>query len=420
MMAGLGYSDRYLTDRELESVVSDGLGSLPVDGRRVLVIIPDGTRTMPMPLVFTLLEKHLGPRVAALDFLVALGTHMPMSDTQLSALVGREVRDGWCGKARVLNHLWSDSATFANVGTIPAGEIEALSSGRLSLDVPILVNRLVLDYDHLIITGPVFPHEVAGFSGGTKYLFPGIGGREIIDATHWLGALITNREVIGTRDTPVRALIDRAAGFVPRPLSLIAFVVTHDGVAGAYCGELRPAWEAAAALSARRHVVWLDRPVDRVLSVMPTMYDDLWTAAKGMYKLEPVVADGGEVVIYAPHVHEVSYAHGKVLDEVGYHCRDFFVGQWDRYSKYPWGVLAHSTHVKGQGTFDSATGEETPRIRVTLATGIPKERCLRINLGYRDPATVDPTEWAARSDGRTLVVPRAGEHLYRLGSPPGE
>ena len=134
MMAGLGYSDRYLTDRELESVVSDGLGSLPVDGRRVLVIIPDGTRTMPMPLVFTLLEKHLGPRVAALDFLVALGTHMPMSDTQLSALVGREVRDGWCGKARVLNHLWSDSATFAGLSsnTTYYLEVQAINNGGLA------------------------------------------------------------------------------------------------------------------------------------------------------------------------------------------------------------------------------------------------------------------------------------------------
>ncbi|MCW8969442.1 MAG: lactate racemase domain-containing protein, partial [Flavobacteriales bacterium] len=80
---------------------------------------------------------------------------------------------------------------------------------RLHQEVPVALNRLVLDYDHVLICGPVFPHEVVGFSGGTKYLFPGIAGAEIINFTHWLGALITNHEVIGVRDTPVRAVIDR-------------------------------------------------------------------------------------------------------------------------------------------------------------------------------------------------------------------
>ena len=78
------------------------------------------------------------------------------------------------------------------------------------------------------------------------------------------------------------------------------------------------------------------------------MYDDLWTAGKGMYKSEPVVADEGEVIIYAPHVTEVSRMHGRMIDEVGYHCRDYFLAQWDRFKKYPGGILAHSTHVKGQ------------------------------------------------------------------------
>jgi nickel-dependent lactate racemase len=132
-----------------------------------------------------------------------------------------------------------------------------------------------------------------------------------------------------------------------------------------------------------------------------------------MYKVEPAVADGGEVVIYAPHVTEVSYTHGRLIDEVGYHCRDYFLAQWDRFKGYPGGVLAHSTHVKGLGTYDPATGAETPRIRVTLATGIPRERCERINLGYLDPATVDPLRWEGEEG--TLVVPRAGETLYRVG-----
>ena len=273
----------------------------------------------------------------------------------------------------------------------------------------VALNKLPLEYDHVIVCGPVFPHEVVGFSGGTKYLFPGIAGPEIIHFTHWLGALITNYEIIGTKTTPVRAVIDRAASLLDRPLSLLAPVVMHEGVAGLFCGPVHEAWSAAADLSSKRHVVWLEQPVKRVLSVMPAMYDDLWVAAKGMYKMEPAVADGGEVVIYAPHVTEVSHVHGKLIDEVGYHCRDYFVKQWDRFRDVPGGILAHSTHVKGLGSYDPATGIETPRIRVTLATGIPRERCQRINLGYLDPASVDVEAW--KKDPDTLG-PARGEMLY--------
>jgi nickel-dependent lactate racemase len=410
--------DGYLAPEELARLAHEGLAQLPLDGRRLLVIIPDGTRTMPMPLMFEALERELAPRVAALDYLVALGTHQPMDDAQLSRLVGRRVVNGQAGARRVFNHRWDEPSTFVTLGTIPARDIADLTSGRCRQDVPVALNRLVVEYDHVLICGPVFPHEVAGFSGGTKYLFPGIAAAEIIHFTHWLGALISSYEVIGTADTPVRAVIDRAAGLLDTPVSLLALVVTHQGVAGFFCGDTHEAWRQAAALSARRHVVWVDEPFDRVLSVMPSMYDDLWTAAKGMYKAEPAVADGGEVIIHAPHVTEVSHVHGGLIEEIGYHCRDYFVAQWDRFGHYPGGILAHSTHVKGLGTFDAAQRLETPRIRVTLATGIARERCQRINLGHLDPARVDPPSWPSEPGHGSLVIPRAGELLYRVGRAP--
>jgi nickel-dependent lactate racemase len=417
-VVGRGLIEGYLSNEELADIAHDGLAQLPVDGARVLVLIPDGTRTMPMPLMFETLERELGRRVSALDYLVALGTHTPMTDAQLSSLVGQTVAQGRAGKRRIFNHQWNDPSTFVNLGTIPAREIEELTGGRLREDVPVALNKLVTEYDHILICGPVFPHEVAGFSGGAKYFFPGIAAADIIHFTHWLGALITSYEMIGTMDTPVRAVIDRAASYLQTPTSLLALVVTHDGVAGMFCGDTKAAWRRAAALSANRHIVWVDGRYQRVLAVMPSMYLDLWTAAKGMYKTEPVIADGGEVVIYAPHVTEVSYVHGKLIDEIGYHCRDYFVAQWERFRNFPGGILAHSTHVRGLGMFDASCGQETPRIRVTLATGIPRERCERINLGYLDPQSVDLAEWRAEEQNGWLVVPRAGEFLYRVGRPP--
>jgi len=410
-VTGHSAGEGFLTSAQLCSVAARGLEQLAVDGRRVLVLIPDGTRTMPMPLMFEILQQQLGPRVTALDFLVALGTHPPMDDAQLSRHMGREVSGGRAGRHRILNHRWDDPAAFVTLGEIPSEEIERLTEGRLRESVPVRLNKLILDYDHILICGPVFPHEVAGFSGGAKYFFPGIAGPEIIHLTHWLGALITSYQLIGTRDTPVRAVIHRAIELIDRPHSLLAPVTLPDGVAGIFCGPTVETWSEAAALSARRHIVHVERPFERVLAILPPIYTDLWTGGKGMYKLEPVVADGGEVVIYAPHISEVSYVHGSLIEEIGYHCRDYFLAQWDRFRHYPGGILAHSTHVKGVGTYDTARGIEHARIRVTLATAMPEERCRKINLSYLDPALVHPEDWARNG---CLVVRHAGETLFRI------
>lgn len=414
MVIGKGNPSSHLNDFELGQIVEESLTATDLDGKRILVLIPDGTRTMPMPLMFDLFEKHLGERAAKLDYLVALGTHQPMSDAQLSKLVGRPVLNGEVGKSTIFNHRWDQPSTFVEIGLIPKTEISQISNGLLSMDVPVRLNKMIHDYDHLIICGPVFPHEVVGFSGGNKYFFPGIAGAEIINFTHWLGALITNYEIIGAGYTPVRAVIDRAASFIEQPVTSFCLVLTHDGTNGLYYGPAQEAWQAASQLSSQVHILYVDQPYVKVISVMPALYDDMWTAAKGMYKMEPVVADGGEVIIYAPQIDEVSYTHGRILDEIGYHCRDYFVNQWEHFKHYPWGVLAHSTHLRGLGSFDPETQIETSRVKVSLATGIPRERCERIGLGYVDPSSFNLEQWMNREDEGILVVPRAGEMLYRL------
>jgi len=403
-----------LTDSQIETIIAQGLASLPLTGKRVLIIIPDHTRTMPLPLFFRLLTRHLLGRATAVDFLVALGTHPPLSEESLLRLIGltAEEKDTTYARVKLINHNWQDSNALITLGAIPASEIESLSGGLLSMDVPVRLNRLILDYDHLIICGPVFPHEVVGFSGGNKYFFPGIAGPDIIDFTHWLGALITSYTIIGTLDTPVRRVIDRAAALIPRPRHALCSVITHEGVAGLFFGAPESAWAEAANLSAQVHVHYVQQPYQQVLSVLPEMYDEIWVGAKGMYKMEPVIADDGEVIIYAPHIQEISVVHGRLIREIGYHVRDYFVKQWDRFKHYPGGVLAHSTHLRGIGTYEN--GLERPRIQVTLATGIPEDVCRAINLGFRDPASLQPQAWANREAEGVLLVPRAGETLYRL------
>lgn len=382
--------------------------------KRLLVIIPDGTRTAPIPLLFRLIAQELAGQVAELDYLVALGTHPPMSEEELSALVGMDAaqRERHIPGLKIFNHHWDRPGTFYTAGVISAEESEELSRGMLSLEVPVRLNRLLLAYDRILICGPVFPHEVVGFSGGSKYISPGVSASEIINFTHWLGALITSYEIIGTIDTPVRDVIERVAAMLPVELRCLNLVVSGSGLAGMFFGEPRPSWEAAARYSANLHIRYVARPFQRVLSVMPRMYDDLWTGAKGMYKVEPAVADGGEVIIYAPHITEISYVHGHLIRQIGYHVRDYFVHQWERFKDYPWGVLAHSTHLRGIGAYE--IGKEQPRVRVTLATGIPEAVCHSVNLGYLNPADVQLDEWAGREDEGLLLIPKAGETLYKL------
>jgi lactate racemase len=411
---GTGSAQAFMTEEQVESVVAQGLDSLSLAGKRVLVIIPDSTRTMPLPLFFRLITRYLLGKAARLDFLVALGTHPAMSEEALLHLVGitAEEKAGVYQEVNLYNHAWKDPAALMQLGAIPSSEIVELSRGLLDMEVPIRLNRRILDYDELLICGPVFPHEVVGFSGGNKYFFPGIAGSDIIDFTHWLGALITSYKIIGTKDTPVRQVINRAASFIPVSRHALCSVVSHEGISGVYFGSPEEAYEQAADLSSQIHVRWVDAPYQRVLSVLPTMYDEIWVGAKGMYKMEPVIADGGEVIIYAPHIRDLSIVHGKVLHEIGYHVRDYFVQQWDRFKDYPWGVLAHSTHLRGMGTYEN--GVECPRIQVTLATAIPEEECRQVNLGYLNPASVDMKEWSGREAEGILVVPRAGEYLYKL------
>lgn len=414
MAIGTGYTDRCLTDDEVRQIVAQALDPKDFAGRKVIVLVPDHTRTAPVGLFFRLLGEHLGGVAARLDFLVALGTHPPMTEGQIGRLLGMpgpERRERF-PRVSVYNHAWDDRGQLAQVGTIGEDEVEAISKGLLREAVPVLLNRRVLDYDVILICGPVFPHEVVGFSGGNKYLFPGIAAPEIINFTHWLGALLTNPVINGTQDTPVRAVIDRAASMVPVERRCLSLVVTHAGLQGLYAGTPEEAWRAAADLSAAVHIVYKPHPFTKVLSMAPAMYDDLWTAGKCMYKLEPVVADGGELIIYAPHITEISYTHGVVLDRIGYHVRDYFARQMDKFTGVPRGVMAHSTHVNGIGTF--VDGVETSRVNVVLATQIPEARCRRVNLDYRDPSTINPAHWADREDEGVLLVRRAGEFLYRL------
>ncbi|HEX8465649.1 MAG TPA: lactate racemase domain-containing protein [Abditibacterium sp.] len=407
-----------LSAEQVRAIAAPFLDSLQLDGKKLLLVVPDATRTAPVGLLFETIFDLVGERLQNLDVMIALGTHPPMSEAQINERleISAEQRSGKYAKVGYFNHEWDNPDALEHLGTIAASEIDELSGGLFSMDVPVTFNKRALGYDQILILGPVFPHEVVGFSGGNKYLFPGIGGPEILNFFHWLGAVITNARIIGHKWTPVRAVVDRAASFVQVPKAAFCMVVDQGGLAGLFTGTPEEAWSAAADLSNELHIIRKPKAFKTVLSRAPLMYDEMWVGGKCMYKLEPVVADGGELIIYAPHIEHVSVVHGEHIEKIGYHVRDYFLSQWDKFKDEPWGILAHSTHVRGVG--EMIDGVEKPRIAVTLATGISRETCEKINLGYRDPATISISDFENREDEGILYVEKAGEYLYRLEEEP--
>jgi len=418
MVAGRGNPNLDIELEEARAIIAEGTPEELVRGKKVLVLTPDTTRTCPLPRMITAVKEVIGTQAKRLDFMVALGSHHPLTEDQILKLYGisPERKAGQFADSSFLNHRWDQPGTLTKIGTIPEEEIERITGGLFREAVDVDINREIFDYDLLLILGPVFPHEVVGISGGSKYLFPGISGGDFLHFFHWLGAVISCWKTIGRKNTPVREVVNRAAEMVTVPRHCICMVVGQGGergrLAGLFAGSEEQAWSRAAELSQQMHVVYKDRPYHTVLCAAPEMYDEMWLCGKVMYKLEPIVADGGKLIIYAPHLKEVSYTWGHYLEKTGYHVAEYYLKQWDRFRDVPRGVLAHSVHVRGLGSYEN--GVEKPRIQVILATGIGEQKCKELNLGYMDPADICLQDYQNREDEGILFVDHAGEVLHRV------
>ena len=416
MVYGKGNAEKPFDENELVSLCKKGLERKNFKDKKILVIIPDTTRSGPTSLFFKTICDELLLVVKKLDFMIALGTHPFMNEEKVNSFlqITKKEKEDTLRNIGIFQHTWDVPEQLTEIGTISAREISEISGNLLKESITITINKKIFEYDELILMGPVFPHEVVGFSGGYKYLFPGISGPEFLHKFHWLGALITNPKVNGTKNTPVRDLINKATFFIKKPMTLMCYVVKKKQVYGFYLGD-EEAWSLAADLSCNLNIKYVERSFHTVLSISPLMYEDIWTAGKCMYKLEPVVEDNGTLIIYAPHIKEVSYTHGQNIKKVGYHTRDYFLKQMEKFKDIPGAILAHSTHVKGIGTYDEHYGEK-PRVNVVLATGISEEECNAINLGYMDYRKIKIEDYTGREDKGILVVENAGEILYRLES----
>ena len=386
-------------------------------GERVLAIIPDKTRDDNTHQLFPVASEFLKKRgVALFDALVAQGTHPPMSESQKLSKIGCA---GFSGQ--LFDHRWDEPEELITLGQLSAETVSELTDGLISQAVPVSLNKLLAPgiYDTVLVFGATVPHEVAGFAGGAKYFFPGVAGPELTHTTHWLGALAGIENIIGRVDTPTRRLIEAATELVPaRIISLNTVVSRNDAELVTYAlfaGDIRDAFRRAAEVSRRVHIRYTDRKYRRVVALLDPHYDELWVGGKASYKLGAIIEEGGELIIYAPHLTKLSETHGALIEKYGYapleSVRDMLgVSQELRENLC---IAAHLAHVAYAGRLDDQ-GKIVPRYRITMATGLDEETCRRVNLGYIDYRSFDYE--AMRSDPDTLIVADAGRDLYLRSS----
>lgn len=415
-VVGRGAASLALSPEELRAIVLDALADIG-PGERVLAIVPDKTRddntNQLVPFASEILAQQ---RIEAFDVLIAQGTHGPMSEAEKREKIGwRKIAPDNIGS--IFDHRWDRDDELITLGQLSAETISDLTDGLMSEAVPVRINALLTPgrYDTVLVFGATMPHEVAGFAGGAKYFFPGIAGPELTHLTHWLGALATIENVIGRIETPTRRVIEAAAALLtPRIISFTSVSTRNaEGLRShaLFAGDIYEAFRRAAKVSSQVHIKRIGRKYKRVVALLDRHYDELWVGGKASYKLGSIIEEGGELIIYAPQLTQLSATHGHLIEKYGYapleQVREMVAGSDELRANLC--VAAHLAHVS-YGSARDAAGRLAPRYRITLASEVSEADCVRVNLGFLDHRQFELEDY--RADSETLVVENAGRDLY--------
>jgi nickel-dependent lactate racemase len=415
---GKGAPDLDLSPAELRAIVEQALLTIG-PGARVLAIIPDKTRDDNTDILFPFAAEILKDRGAEqFDALVAQGTHMPMTEEEKRTKIGLGEGTSLPLLGNIFDHQWNRPEELVDLGELSAERVKELTGGLINEAVKVNLNRLLAPgvYDTVLIFGATVPHEVAGFAGGAKYFFPGVAGPNLTHATHWLGALASIENIIGRVETPTRLMIEAAAELVPARIISINSVVTRTEderlrTHALFCGDVREAFRQAAEVSGQVHIKYTGRKYKRVVALLDEHYDELWVGGKASYKLGGIIEEGGELIIYAPHLRAISETHGLLIEKYGYapidRVREMVALSTELRSNLA--VAAHLAHVSYAGSRDES-GKVVPRYTITMASALDEATCRRVNLGFMDHRQFRREDFDQDPD--TLVVERAGRDLY--------
>ena len=413
-----------LTDEQLEKIVKESLKDFSAI-KRVLLIHPDYTRTDFTDKLVPLIYKELKNKgMSQIDSLNAGGTHRLMTEEEIRSKLGLPSQINF---DNYYNHEYNDPQQLMTVGEIPASFVAEKTQGELSQSIPVVVNKLITeDYDLIVALSGTLPHEAAGYAGGLKVFFPGISGPGVIDLLHWAAVLIGIPRIIGTVDNPAREVINQGSSYIFEQIKAptisfnMVFKEEHQVIPkGLYIGAgyngFIEAYKQASRASSQLHVIYLDEPLECAVQVIDKSYDEIWTAGKGSYKLQSpgVMASGGEIIIYAPHINRF---HSRLemdlaLRQIGYHCKDYVKKYLESNPEFSKNIAAHVINVRGAGSFDVNSGKEKFNFKVTLAAEISQEICESVGLGYRNPDSIHRENFV---EPGKLWIENGGKYLYKL------
>lgn len=358
ILAGKGDATIAISDQELREMIRTALSKLGRPFKKVLLVVPDFTRfnSYSGPIAEMVYEE-LTPEGTRVDVIPALGTHVPMTEHEIRAMYGRKIP-----LDRFIVHDWRNEVVSA--GTVPGSLISEWSGGKVDYEIKGMINKVVYaGYDLILSIGQVVPHEVVGMANYTKNIMVGIGGSDMINKSHFLGAVCNMENIMGRADTPVRRLFNYAVEtFLPElPISYMLTVRARNEetgkmeLRGFYCGGEK-AFQSACKVAAASNLNFFDAPLKKVVVYLdPEEFKSTWLGNKAIYRTRMAIADDGELIVLAPALRE--FGEDKVIDKLirkyGYHgtpqTLEAVRNQADLRENL--GAAAHLIHGSSEGRF---------------------------------------------------------------------
>lgn len=346
-----------LTEAEIRAALLQSLEGRKV--KKALIIPPDYTRFHSNAGFITNVYYHaLTARGAAVDILPALGTHVPVTESQWKSMFGDVPYD------KMLVHDWRHDVV--KLGEVPADFVSGITDGLWHDAVSVEVNRRLMDesYDLIISPGQVVPHEVIGMSNHAKNIFVGVGGSEMINASHMIGAVYGLERMMGRDHTPVRKIFDYALEHFlsDRPILWALTVTTAPGgviqTHGLFLGEGRECLTEAVKLAQKQNIDFVEHGLKKcVVYLDPEEFRSTWLGNKAVYRTRMAMADGGELLILAPGVERFGEDEevDRLIRKYGYRGRMHTLEEFEKPEnadlRANMGAAAHLIHGSSDGRF---------------------------------------------------------------------
>ena len=348
--------DEQLTDADVDTFVREFIARVGGKPRKVLLIPPDYSRFHGgAGPICAQLYRHFSAS-ATVHLLPALGTHRPMTPEEIHSMFPGVPEN------RVLVHDWRKG--LSTLGEIPGSRLKALSEGRVSYPIRVEIDKVIVEggYDLIVSTGQVVPHEVAGMAGGNKNVLVGTSGPDMINKSHFLGAVCNMERIMGQMENPVRTLFNEAeAEFLSRfgihyIITVRAKNTSGDLVTrGVFAGQGLPPYEAAARLSQKVNIERVKPLKKTVVFLDPSEFKSTWLGNKAVYRTRMAIADRGELLIIAPGLIEFGEAevNERLIRKYGYHGTPATLKAVDENAdlRESLGAAAHLIHGSSEGRF---------------------------------------------------------------------